>query len=756
MKNTVRLFLLLFLLVAGKSVFAQSGFYAIDTIQDIQITFTQPDWDYELDTAKAGSDGYILAAQVVINGTVFDSVGVRYKGNSSYDSTRVKNPLHISLDYVHGNASYQGYQDVKLSNEYSDPSMVREVLAYKILRNYMDAPLCNFARVTINGTYYGVFTSSESIGSDFLSNHFYSSGNSFFKCNPASVLNGHFPNLIYLGTDSANYYDRYEMKSSEKWKDIIDLCDTLNNYSSHVDSILDIDRALWMLAFNNVCVNLDSYSGAFAQNYYLYRDDNARFVPVIWDLNMCFGGFTNTGSGNLNIAGMQQMTPMLHSTNGARPLIMKLLADPTYQKMYIAHMRTINSEMFADSSYQSVAQGLQTLIDSSVQAEIYPLYTYTQFQQGLTTNISTVPGVFTLMDERSVYLNSTTQFQQTLPAIGVYAVSPATPNLLDTVWFTCTVTNAGTVMLGYRDQLADRFRRKTMYDDGLHHDGVAGDNVYGVAIVATSAMMQYYFYAENANAGLFSPERAEHEFYSLQTAVPVAGSGQIVINEFLASNLAGATDEAGQHEDWIELYNNTATPLDLFGLYLTDDFSTPLKFALPDVIVQPYSWIIIWADEDPSTTSYVHCNFKLSSAGEGIMLSTANGTVLDSISFGIQDPDISMGRCPNGTGSFIYFSPPTFDSLNTCPAAVQEQTQASYMIAAYPNPASDAGTIACNDPAAVAVELVSITGAVVQTAYFENDKVVFSLQNLPSGMYFYRAVNSSGMLLHKGKLMVSH
>jgi spore coat protein CotH len=38
---------------------------------------------------------------------------------------------------------------------------------------------------------------------------------------------------------------------------------------------------LWMLAFNNVFVNLDSYTGGFSQNYYLYKDENRRFNPVV-------------------------------------------------------------------------------------------------------------------------------------------------------------------------------------------------------------------------------------------------------------------------------------------------------------------------------------------------------------------------------------------------------------------------------------------------------------------------------------------
>lgn len=55
-------------------------FYDINTIQTISITFSQSNWDYMLDTAKAGSDGYIMAQSVTINGTQYDTVGVKYKG----------------------------------------------------------------------------------------------------------------------------------------------------------------------------------------------------------------------------------------------------------------------------------------------------------------------------------------------------------------------------------------------------------------------------------------------------------------------------------------------------------------------------------------------------------------------------------------------------------------------------------------------------------------------------------------------------
>lgn len=64
--------------------------------------------------------------------------------------------------------------------------------------------------------------------------------------------------------------------------------------------------------------------------------------------------------------------------------------------------------------------------------------------------------------------------------------------------------------------------------------------------------MQYYVYAENATAGIFSAERAEHEFYELKILQnPIAG--QIVINEFLAKNKSDVRNEFHLYEDWIEL-----------------------------------------------------------------------------------------------------------------------------------------------------------------------------------------------------------
>ncbi len=736
-------FLFTLLCASGITLGAQTNFYAVDTIQVIDITFTQPNWDYQMDTAKAGAEGYTLAALCVINGVVYDSVGVKFKGNSSYDSSRAKNPLHIKLDYIHGSATYDGYEDIKLGNGYSDPSMVREVLAYEIVRNYMPAPQCNFARVTINGVYYGLFSNSQSIDSEFNSDHFYSSSNSFFKCTPQNVVSGQVPNLLHLGSDSANYYTRYEMKSDYAWKDLIGLCDTLANNYAELDTILDIDRALWMIAFNNATVNLDSYSGAFSQNYYLYRDDNGRFNAIMWDLNMCFGGFTNTGTSNLNVSSMQTMTPMLHYNYGARPLIMNLLSDSVTYRQYIAHERTIMNEFFADSSYYFRAMQLQTLIDSSVQAEPNPFYTYGQFLNGLTTTTGMIPGITTLMEPRKTYLQGTVQFTATPPTITNIIATPAAIVLNDTAWITCSVVNANSVFLGYRDQIWKKFTKVVMYDDGLHGDGVAADGVYGAAMPGTSPLMQYYIYANNPTAGIFSPERAEYEFYNYYVSVSTATAGQVVLNELVSYNFIGCTDATGAHEDWIELFNTTGTPLNLEGLYITDDPGNHLKCALPSYVIPPNGFALIWADEDAGNPGEIHANFKLASGGEYVLLCNAQGVVLDSIAFGILASDHSYGRCPNGNGPWITYTWGGCAGWNICPTDVDESPEQTG-VAVYPNPTSGVLNVVNFGEETITYELLSSTGQVCMSGQFLNKNNQIDLTEFATGMYILMVRDEHG------------
>ena len=738
------------------SLFAQD-FYDRATVQKIEIFFAFTNWDAQLDAATA-TEAYIIADSVRINGVTFDSVGVKYKGNSSYNANNNKNPLHLNLDYIKGSQDYQGYTSVKLQNGYQDPSMIREVLSYAVLEQYMDCPKANFANVYINGTLRGVYSNAESIDKKFNGEHYYNSNESYFKCNPiggagpGATVN---PDLKYISMDSSAYFNGYELQTDFGWNKLVDLINVLNNDFTNIESKIDVDRAIWMLAFNNVLVNLDSYSGAFRQNYYLTWDLNDRFVPTVWDLNMSFAGFPGgTGSGSYTAT---TLDPLSNSTSTNHPLILKLMSNPMYKRMYLAHIRTIVQEVFESQDFVDKANTIKATIDSYVQADPYKFYTYTQYQNGLTTAVTSgggpgggqsIPGIKTLMDARVTFFNSNSNYILLAPSITAYAVSNSAPTYGSSVFITATCANETSVFLGYRYSKELKFNRVQMFDDGAHGDGAAGDHVFGAAVTLNGVNFHYYIYAENANAGKFSPQRAEHEYYNLAISIPFAVDGDVLINEVLASNSQYGYDSNGESDDWIELYNTKSTGIDLSGLYLTD-LSTDLgKWPFPvGTSIPANGRIIVWCDND-ITQLGLHTNFKLSSLGDNVIFSDGLN-IFDQLTIGAQTKNISYSRCPDGGVNFDYATP-TFNTANTCFVGINELKEATFAI--FPNPTNNTFTLQLNEIKTGNLKICDIQGRIIyQTDEVETEQKI-DASNWNSGYYIVILQTKNGQI-HTKKLV---
>jgi hypothetical protein len=452
-------------LLSGSSLIAQD-LYDMDHITFIEIEFSSSDWDALMDANDLTDDGTKLTATVTIDGTSYDSVGVAYKGNSSYSASNLKNPLNIELNYTY-TQRYQGYSTLKLASGKNDPSFVREVLCYEMGRKYMDMPLSNYAKVYINGAYYGLFSSSEAIDGRYGERRLYADkDNARFKCNPPNGMGpGNEPSLDYLGSDSALYANIYELKSTFGWASFIDLMYQLEYNSVNIETYLDLDRALWMLAFNNVTANMDSYSGPTKQNYYMIQDDNGRWCPIIWDQNEGIGGFENVGiPGPPSLSQLTNLDMYFHSGDAAWPLISKLLAIPRYKKMYVAHMRTIVEENISNNWYHTRALELQAIIDAEVQAEPNPWYTHTQFTSNVDNQVAGMTGAFgiaEILEGREAYLTSQTDWNLTAPTISAITTNPVAVPANSLVTFTASITNANYAYLGYRAFVGDVFQKAT-------------------------------------------------------------------------------------------------------------------------------------------------------------------------------------------------------------------------------------------------------------------------------------------------------
>jgi len=708
------------------------GLYDVAHITEIRISYVENNWDQIMDANYSNDLDERLIGTVSINGIIMDSCGVQFKGNSTYNPSNAKNPLNIKLDHVK-KQNYQGWETLKLASGRNDPSALREVLSYELLRNYTEAPLSNFARVYINDKFYGVFSSSESIDGDFQERYLYANDdNTRVKCNPLSVF-GDGSSLKYYSEDSSDYFSYYEMKSDYGWNDLAGFCNHLSKDGGEIDKYLDVDRALWMLAFNNVVVNLDSYTGPFRQNYYMIKDDIGRMKPVIWDLNMSFGAFSmisTGGQGGNSLTKMQNMTPYLRENDSNWPLVNTLFTNPTYKRMYIAHCKTMLEEQITSGLYAQRGQVMQDLIAPDVKLDINSTYSYTKFLNNLNTSISgsggggqSFCGITELMEVRKAYLETNTAFTALPPAItDLLFPSKVVTNTAFSI--IANISDATNSFVAYRHDGSELFTKIQLLDDGLNDDGMAGDGIFGkVFSNGISRPIQFYIYSENDNAGIFSPVRAEHEFHSITLS-----AGGLVINEIMASNTKTIQDQDGEYDDWIELYNNSDATINLENYKLSDKLDALDKWTFPSATIAPNSYLIIWADEDQEQAG-LHCNFKLSASGESVALSDANGTVLDQVTFPILGEEKTYGRYPNGTGSFAELDP-TYNAENSVSLATK--TSNDFRVNVYPNPFNDKITVD-SEHKINSLRIIDVNGRVMLSS--NDGSKTISTSNLSPGVY---------------------
>ena len=705
--------------LATTSVKAQSDFYNSDTLVEVRMYFQEPNWDYILDSLFVEGNEGRLMGNLVIDGASYFNVGVRYKGFSSASVNRTKNPFNIKLDYAINNQNHLGHDKIKLSNVIQDPSFVREVLSYEIARKYMPASGASFANVYVNDTLIGLYTNVEAVNKDFLIDHFGTKNNAFFKGNPQSLdLNGENSNLgNSAGTDSSDYYSLYDLKSNNGWSRLYELIDVLNSNPTNIETVLNVDRTLWMHAFNYSLINFDSYVG-YAQNYYLYEDHNGQFNPILWDMNMSFASFRLADASEFwdgfSIAEAKTIDPLLHYNSVsvyARPLMRNLFENSTYRKMYLAHMRTIMEENFDNQDYYNRGQELQALIDTSVMNDTNKFYSYADFQDNITSTVSDLvdyAGITDLMDARSTYLNAYAGFSGA-PTIS-NITSSTNPSVGGDLTISASIANANEIILAYRYSSWDLFQTLPMLDDGNNGDGFAGDGIFGATLSNIGNAIEYYLYAQNDSAGRFSPERAAYEYHTLNFN---ASYKDLVVNEFMASNSTTVADQNGEYNDWIELYNNSTSIISTSGLYLSDKIDTLFKWEMPAVSIAPNSYLIVWADKD-TLQNGMHSNFKLSSFGDQIVLVYADSTIIDSVTFGSQVTDVSLSRSPNGTGNFTVI-PTTFNANNTNLSVENSLSQTPFNV--YPNPATKEFFIQSNFNEAVSVQINSVDGKLVSTFY---------------------------------------
>jgi len=656
---------------------APSGFYEKTILRDIHLDFPQPNYwsllssNYESETE--------IAASMTVDDVTYDSVGVRFRGNTSYFTigNSPKKSFAISTDFIHDNQALMGYKNFKFNNAHQDASFMREVLYCQMAARHTPIAQANYIHLFLNNEDWGIYPNIQAIDKTFLEGYFLSNDGARFRATTeeTGMGGGGGPGwgdgtagMNYLGADTSTYQEYYELKSSDienPWQKLIDACQTLSTAATSnmeaVSAKIDIDKALWFLAVENIFTDDDSYIMKGKMDYYVYYEpETDRTTPLEYDGNSTFQS---------NLATSNSWGPFKNVNNANYPLLNKLLNIPQWRQRYLAHYRTILQETFTTEKANALIDSTNLQIKDLVNADTKKLYSYAQYT-------SEVSALKTFVANRRNFLLSNSEVAQVAPVIqsapyyNSAQVEYQRPVADETVYVKATVTatnGISNVNLYYATGIVGNFTATTMFDDGVHEDGLADDGVYGAAIpgYASGTMVRYYIEAIADNAALsasYLPAGAEHDVY-IYTVTENQSPNGVVINEILASNNVGATDEAGDHEDWIELYNTNDFEVDLSGFYLSDDVTTPDQWQLPaGTLIPADSYLIIWAD-DESVEGAFHANFKLSAGGETIRFSDSQLSMVDEVEFGAQTTDLGYARFPNGFGAF-RIQAATFNSTN--------------------------------------------------------------------------------------------
>ncbi len=239
----------------------------------------------------------------------------------------------------------------------------------------------------------------------------------------------------------------------------------------------------------------------------------------------------------------------------------------------------------------------------------------------------------------------------------------------------------------------------------------------------------------------------------------------IYINEVMAKNSTGITDEYGEYEDWVELYNGGSSPVNLAGLYLSDNLLVQQSWAIPQgnpakTTIPPKGYILFTADNEPSE-GFLHAGFKLDKDGDAVYLFKMVGQemiVIDSMKFGAQRDNISWGRYPDGSANFQFLTLSTPKATNYWnPVSINSITvpRGTDKLTVYPVPTDGHLYVKFNDPInesgnTVWISIYSTTGRLISSTLYKNSGLIeLSMDSQPPGMYLLKIISDSEVFERK-------
>ena len=146
------------------------------------------------------------------------------------------------------------------------------------------------------------------------------------------------------------------------------------------------------------------------------------------------------------------------------------------------------------------------------------------------------------------------------------------------------------------------------------------------------------------------------------------GITPVRINEVSADDGVYVNDYF-KRNDWVELYNTTDQPIDVEGMFLTDNPDKPKKYQISkgvsqaSTVIPTHGYLVIWCDKlEPQ--SQLHASFKLDNEGDELQLMAADGSWTDRFVYAAHESDQTVGRYPDGSNQVYVMNIPTIAKPN--------------------------------------------------------------------------------------------
>ena len=405
-------------------------------IMSIDLTVDEEEWKNLL--SNATSKEYI-ACDITVNGTTFQKVGIRAKGNTSLtqvasDDTTDRYSFKVEFDHYIENQTCYGLDKLALNNIIQDNTYMKEYMAYDML-TYMGIPtsLFSFANITVNGEDWGLYLALEVPEESFAARNFGTAYGDLYKPESTgglvsgnkeesrqegfqggenvpsgeNVPNGEgfangkgFPDgmkspggqgfpggmgqgsgcdLKYTGDDLDNYSAIWEGSVFDTTKkDHKRVVKALKEISEgNLDGYLNVNLMLRYIAVNSVLVNYDSYFGSLQHNYYLY-EKNGELTMLPWDYNLAFAGFQSNDATSAVNDPIDE--PVSGTSMEDRPFVNQVLQVEEYMEQYHNYLQQLVDEYFTSGYYEETINQVDAMISSYVEKDPSAFCTYEEYK----------------------------------------------------------------------------------------------------------------------------------------------------------------------------------------------------------------------------------------------------------------------------------------------------------------------------------------------------------------------------------------